>query len=428
MAEAREVGLLGSTRSNLCVANSEEPVSAPACRQPKASARAITMNFVTGGLGSAIFSLPWSLAGSSILPAVLIVGLVLLINAWTISIVVRAAEKYGVFDLGSVIGQLPGGMGKPLQAVTNVFVWITMFLCLVSYIIVIHDSALKFVKGTILEPRFILVALASLCVLPLCFLSQQWLEKTSGVAIAVNVYLFGLLGVLYGQAASNGDLPHGSCVLGSTIRGNFAMVSVMFQAVIIQMCVLPMYQELENRSPQKFNRIVAVGFSILFLIFCCFSIVGYLLIGKDVQSNILEDLPRNVGSYIAQAGTMVVVACVYPIMVYPMIAPLQTGHASICRIPSGVVVRIAKCVIVAAAMLTAFAVEELGTVNVVNGAMSAAVFVAIVPSVIGFVLLDSGICSKVALGLLFVGGVTVSVLGLFFNKNYVADLKCLISA
>mmetsp|Transcript_108818 Transcript_108818/g.338049 ORF Transcript_108818/g.338049 Transcript_108818/m.338049 type:complete len:418 (-) Transcript_108818:68-1321(-) len=417
MPDEREVGLL-----------SEKPVPASGGRAPRASARAITMNVVTSGLGSAIFSLPWSLAGSSILPALLIMGLVLLANAWTISIVVRAAERYSVFDLGGVIGRLPGRLGKPLQAATNVFVWASMFLCLVSYVIVIHDSALKFVRGTWLESRLVLVALASLCVLPLCFLNQQWLEKTSSVAIAVNIYLFGLLGVLYCQAASDGDLPPGSCLLGSTVRGNFAMISVMFHAVVIQMCVLPMYAELENRSPQKFNKIVAVGFTILFVLFSGFSIAGYLLIGENVKSNILQDLPRSTGSSIAQVGVMLVVACVYPIMVYPMIAPLQACQGDLCGVPRGLALATAKCVIVAGAMLTALVVEELGTVNVVNGAVSAAMCVAILPSVIGLVLLESGACGKAALVSLLVGGLAVSVFGLYFDRNYVEDLRCLVPA
>merc|ERR1719454_2270023 len=104
-----------------------------------------------------------------------------------------------------------------------------MFLCLVSYIIVIHDSAEGFLKGTQFNSRLTIVSLASLLVLPLCFLKMKWLEKTSSVAVFINIYLFILVGVYYAQKASQHDLPDGSCMIGWTVRGNFSMVTVMFQ-------------------------------------------------------------------------------------------------------------------------------------------------------------------------------------------------------
>jgi len=392
----------------------------------KATARAITMNFITGGLGSAIFSLPWSLAGASIIPSVIIVGLVLMVNAWTISIVIRVADRYNEFDLGGVISHLPHGLGPPLQVVTNVFVWASMFLCLVSYIIVIHDGAATLFEGHwIAKSRFLLVALASLCVLPLCFFSQRLLERTSSGAIAVNIYIFTLIGVLYGETVADNKLPAGCCVLGLTVKGSFAMVTVMFQAVIVQMCVLPMYQELEDRSPRKFDKIVAVGFGTLFFMFCGFATIGYLLIGPTVDSNILNDLPRNAASNVARVGTMCVMGCVYPIMVYPMIAPI---HGPLFGVPRDQVVTVAKFVIVLAAMCIAYITADLGEVNVINGAMSVGIFVALIPSVLGLVLLETSTPYKVALVVLLLAGMGLCAAGFIFSKNYVEELQCSIHA
>lgn len=403
---------------------------------PKASSRAITINLITGGLGSAIFSLPWSLAGSSIIPGMIITAAVLVLNGWTISILVRAAEKYQVFDIGSVISHLPGGLGKPLQVITNVFVWFSMFLCLVSYIIVIHDSAEHFLspggEADTGQSRLMLVSLASLVVLPLCFLKMSWLEKTSSIAVFINIYLFIIVGVFYFTREGKDLESKGCCVLGWTIRGNFAMMTVMFQAVIIQMCVLPMYKELEDRSPAKFNRIVAVGFSVLFVLFCGFSTLAYLLIGPTVADDVLsgknhkDALPINRWSDIAKVGVIFVVSCVYPIMVYPMIAPLEAADfMSGARKKTSIV--LAKFLIVIGALLVAWQVESLGTINVVNGAMSAGIFVALVPSSIGLLMLDVGPAHKVALYCLLFGGLGVSGCGFVFNDNYVDDLKCSIS-
>jgi len=424
-AEAQDKALIDPT----CYQQLDQPSAvSPAADEPKASARAITLNFITGGLGSAIFSLPWSVAGASVLTSVAIVAAVMLLNFWTIAIVVRAGERYGVFDLGSIVAQLPHGLGRPLQAVTNIFIWAAMFFTLVSYIIVIHDSFSGFVAGTFLDNRFLLVLIAAVLVLPLCFLSQKLLEGTSSLAVLVNVYLFVLIGVLYGLAASGGRLPEGCCLLGSTVRGNFAMITVMFQAVIVQMCVLPMYKALENRSPQKFNRIVAVGFGVLFVLFCGFSSIGYLLSGPKVASNILQDLPKGPPTSVAEASVIAVVASVYPIMVYPMIAPIEAGGSHIFGLSRTGAVSVAKVVIVAASALVAACVTTLGFVNVINGAMSALVFVALLPSVVGLMLLDTGACHKVALWFLLVLGTVLSLMGFVFNENYVGDLHCALAA
>jgi len=433
--EARDVSLLPSSKASEPERETEEQGQEQQLQEvedtePKATARAITINFITGGLGSAIFSLPWSLAGTSIIPGMVIVALVLLVNGWTISILVRAAERYKAFDLGSVISHLPGGLGPPLQVITNIFVWISMFLCLVSYIIVIHDSGAHFLKHTFLNSRLMLVSLASLLVLPLCFLSQKWLEKTSSIAVLINIYLFVLVGVFYGQKAGNDDLPDNCCALGWTIRGNFAMVTVMFQAVIIQMCVLPMYRELENRTPEKFDRIVAVGFSALFVIFSGFSTLAYLLIGPNVSNDVLKPaseggLPDSRWTDAAKLGVIFVVACVYPIMVYPMIAPLQSSE--FLRGPRRkIAITSAKVLIVLAALVVSWLVDSLGVVNVVNGAMSCGIFVALVPSVVGLRLLEAGAGYRVALVLLLVFGLAVSGAGFVFSDNYTGDLKCAI--
>jgi len=332
------------------------------------------------------------------------------------------------FDLGGLIGKLPGRMAPILQVITNFFVWASMFLCLVSYLIVIHDSAHTVlrdqIQGTLFDSRLVLVSLAAIVVLPLCFLNQRLLEKTSSIAVAINVYVFIFIFVLFCRKAIDDDLPQNTCLLGMTVRGNFSMASVMFQAVIIQMCVLPMYEELEDRSPRKFDKIVAVGFGTLFILFCGFSAVNYMLFGESVPSNVLQSLPSNGWSTIARIGVMFVVAFVYPIMVYPMIAPLTASTSGFIANRRHSVAVVAKIAITACALVTAVSIRTLGLVNVLDGAMSAAIFVALVPSIIGWHLMDSSRYYKAALICLLVGGLAISFTGLFFTDNYVGDLKC----
>lgn len=378
------------------------------------SAAKVTLNVITGGLGSGILSLPWSTAGATLVPALVIIAVVLVMNAWTIAILVRAAERFQTFDLGGVLAQLPGPRRATiLQAISNIIVWISMFLCLVGYLVVIGDSAQRAVQDV---NRHLVVTLGALLVLPLCFLNQDKLALSSSLTVGVNVYIFILLGVLLGQEAAH-EKVETPCFFNMG-RGTIAMVTAMMTSVIIQMCVLPMYEELENRTPQKFDKVIVVAFSVLFLLFAAFSVAGQTLYGLDVSSNILKDLPRNAGGFVAQCGTVIAMAGVYPIMLLPMVAPIRNSRykSTVTPVTIGIVL---------ASLGVAWFCEDLGFLNVINGALTVGVFVGLVPAVVGISLLGM---SKLWLGLLCFVCAATSILGFIYTDNYAYDNvggKCL---
>lgn len=392
-------------------------------QQERATSQQITVNLITGGLGAGILSLPWSTAGSSIIPSLLIIAGVLILNGWTIMILVRAADHKQAFDLGSVLSHLPGRMGPAAQIVCNIMVWVSMFMCLVSYFIVLADSMVPFTAGTILARREVAVAIIASVALPLSFLDLRSLSWTSCLAVVGNVYIFMLLIGLY----TNQPAPVDVCIMGLS-RGNVAMVSAMMQAVIIQMCVLPMYQQLENRTPQKFLGIVSTAFCALFAIFSGFSVVAYLTFGPMVHGNLLLDLPHSVWGNMGRAAASISVLAVFPIMVMPMIAPVkklerQGGMQFACLVATvGIVIMVS---------ITAFFVRDLGFMNVINGATCVGFFVALFPALVGLYILErrDGIVWKIAMFTLLAFGFTMSALGFLYTDNYVADVSghCLLS-
>mmetsp|Transcript_89272 Transcript_89272/g.139744 ORF Transcript_89272/g.139744 Transcript_89272/m.139744 type:complete len:332 (-) Transcript_89272:45-1040(-) len=323
-----------------------------------------------------------------------------------------------------------------------------MMLSLISYLIAIHDSAIIFVKDSWLaQGRLPLVGLAALLVLPLCFLPQKYLSPTSLVATLANVNLFALLAALLVGHGSDGSLPSETCIFG-VARGGVTMISAMMQCIIIQMCVLPMYEVLENRSPQKFRRVLAVAFGALIVIFCGFSIMAYLVFGPTVESNVLINLPRNAWADVSQVSVILVVAAVYPIMLLPMLAPIKSldmhwflgGTENERRLTSDdedvreSIVNAAifrrKCFVVAVTVaivgisfIGAYLIESLGFINVVDGSLCVGVFTSLAPGLVGLWLLDR--CSRVwnikMAALLFVGTVAF-IVGLALTDNYRDEL------
>lgn len=377
----------------------------------------LSFNIIACGLGTGIFTLPWSMAGASVVPAVAIVGGVLALNAWTISIIVAAAERHQVFDLGGLLGRLPGNLGRAEHFV-NAAIWFTMYLCLVGYLIVFADC----VQSSGLEPgvsRPALVVLAALVVLPLCFMDQARLSMTSLLSVTATITVLAVLAVELVSEELAGSRPP-VCFFGAS-KGCIAMVSAMMQTVVIQMCVLPMYAEMRNRNEGAFNRVVAVSFSALFVVFAAFGMLGFLTYGRDVSSNVIKNLPTTGLGIFARLCAAASVLGVFPIIMSPMLAPLRA-----CGGEGGWIAAVATICITVAVTGAALRLHDLGQINVVNGALSMGVFVAIVPCLIGLYLLGplSEKCPwRWGMLGLAVCGTALSVLGLVMTNNYTQELQ-----
>jgi len=406
---------------------------------PKTSFAAMTTNLITAGLGAGILSLPWSLAGASVGVGVATIAVGLLVNGWTLMILVEAAEKTQRFELGALVAQLPGRhLGVFMQVFMNLAVWVSNFGTLIGEMIIVVDSALDVVEFNgltegLLGRRWFWMALGSAFVLPLCYLDQQKLAFSSTLSILVNIYLFGLIALQFASPEVVGTIPldppatEQVCYLAFT-KGTFTMFSAMTQTVAIQMCVLPMYKSMDRRSPARFQKALGISFGFLFLLFSSFAVVTVLTVGPGVNSNVLLDLPRNNFSNVARLGMLLVVAGVYPLMVAPMVEPLQAwAEARGEGAPAAeALVTGAKGAIVGAAMIAGCFVRTLGLMNVLNGAVAVGVFAALAPCLVGSMLLTrtgrAAWWHQASMFVLFCFGVVMMCVGLVFTDNYVDEL------
>merc|ERR1712048_242594 len=101
----------------------------------------------------------------------------------------------------------------------------------------------------VLSKRPAIVIICSMFLLPLCFLDQRRLSFTPvmGVVVFGNLFAFLVSSFVIEEQSLNAPPV---CFFGLS-KGSVAMLSAMMQAVIVQMCVLPMYAEMENRTPAK---------------------------------------------------------------------------------------------------------------------------------------------------------------------------------
>jgi len=285
---------------------------------------------------------------------------------------------------------------------------------LVSYTNIM-GGALATAMGNGPVPGILHCVIVSAVMLPLCFCNQEYLKFSSMVTVIVTIYIFMLM-------TAQEKKPHGICLVGMG-KGFLSMVSVMMQAIVIQMCVLPIYKEMRDPTPKKFNRSVQISFTSLLVIFAAFSVVGYITYGPGVDSDILNSLGSDAwGKSGRIAGGLCVVGG-YPIFAQSMVAPIWNSKSSM-RLP---LYTVAMVVTVAIPMTISFFIHDLGLLNVIGGAISSIAFVAFIPPVVGYFLLERTCARVVAYVLLFVMGLTFGILSFFFQDNYEATVKCFAS-
>merc|ERR1719201_2349589 len=90
-----------------------------------------------------------------------------------------------------------------------------------------------------------------------------------------------------------------------------------------QAAVLPMYAEMAERSPQRFAWLQALAAITGWVLVMLVAVAGDLRYGLNVSSNVLIDLPQTPLSKFAQFAVLVVVSSTYPMVFYPVTAPLR---------------------------------------------------------------------------------------------------------
>ncbi|CAE7603797.1 STY13 [Symbiodinium sp. CCMP2456] len=246
---------------------------------------------------------------------------------------------------------------------------------------------------------------------------QRLLSFTSTLSVLAVMLVFALMTSVFMQD-HEASLP--ICMAGLS-WGSVSMFASMMQTVVLQMCVLPMYGEMRNRSPGAFAKVVYWGFAVLFIVCASFALLGYFTFGSAVKSNVLLSLPTSRAGNLARLCAGASVVGVYPIILKPMIATLYRpgeGH-------DGLTTHWATGSVVAGVMMASLVLSDLGKLNIFNGAVSMGVFVAIVPFLVGCNLLQrfqQAESAKLALYVLLVLGLIGSVLALILDDNYAKEL------
>ncbi|KAL5574529.1 hypothetical protein UlMin_016228 [Ulmus minor] len=298
------------------------------------------------GISGAVFNLTTSIIGAGImaLPATmkvlgLILGFVLIILIGIISeISVELWVRFSVFCKASSYGEVVQyALGKPARVLSEICIIVNNAGVLVVYLIIMGDvmsGSLHHVgvfdqwlgHGVWDHRKLLILVVLVVFLAPLCALEKiDSLSLTSAASVALAVVfvvvasVIALIKLVEGKIEAPRLFPD----FGSkeSILDLLVVIPIMTNAYVCHFNVQPIYNELEGPSPQKMNRVGRITTVLCVVVYAATAISGFLLFGKDTESDILINFDKDLGikfssalNYIVRVGYILHLVLVFPVI------------------------------------------------------------------------------------------------------------------
>ncbi|KAF5741752.1 Transmembrane amino acid transporter family protein [Tripterygium wilfordii] len=298
------------------------------------------------GLSGAVFNLTTTVIGAGImaLPATMkvlgvVLGLVLIVLIGILSeISVELLVRYAVLTKSSTYGEVvERALGRQARVLSEICIIVNNAGVMVVYLIIMGDVMSgsphhtgvfdQWLGHGFWDHRKILILLVLVIFLaPLCALDKiDSLSMTSAASVALAVvfvivcFVVALIKFVEGKIES----PRMSPDFGSkkAILDLLVVIPIMSNAYVCHFNVQPIYNELEERSPRKMNRVGRITTILCVLVYASTAVSGYLLFGKDTESDVLTNFDKDLGirfsaalNYIVRVGYILHLILVFPVI------------------------------------------------------------------------------------------------------------------
>ncbi|KAL5735519.1 hypothetical protein ACOSP7_029991 [Xanthoceras sorbifolium] len=298
------------------------------------------------GVPGAVFNLTTSIIGAGImaLPATmkvlgLFVGFVLIIlmgilSQISVELLVRFSVSVKATSYGEVVQH---ALGRPARVLSEICIIINNAGVLVVYLIIMGDvmsGSLHHVgvfdqwlgNGLWDQRKLVIFIVMVVFLAPLCALNRiDSLSLTSAASVALAVvfvvvcFAVAFIKLVEGKI----DPPRMSPDFGSkkAILDLLVVIPIMTNAYVCHFNVQPIYNELEGRSIQKMNRVGRITTVLCVVVYASTAISGYLLFGKDTESDVLTNFDKDLGirfssalNYIVRVGYILHLVLVFPVI------------------------------------------------------------------------------------------------------------------
>ncbi|KAJ9559705.1 hypothetical protein OSB04_004865 [Centaurea solstitialis] len=291
-------------------------------------------NLATSVIGAGIMALPATMKVLGLVVGVVLIFLMGVLSEISVELLVRFAVQSKSNSYGEVVQH---ALGKPARIVSEICIVVNNAGVLVVYLIIIGDvmsGSLRHVgvfdqwlgNGFWDHRKLVILIVIVLFLAPLCALDKiDSLSTTSAASVALAVvfvmvaFFVAFIKLVEGKI----DAPRLAPDFGSkkAVLDLLVVIPIMSNAYVCHFNVQPIYNELEDPSPKKMNKVGRLTTVLCVMIYASTAIAGYLLFGDGTESDILTNFDKPLGirfstalTYIVRVGYVLHLVLVFPVI------------------------------------------------------------------------------------------------------------------
>lgn len=291
-------------------------------------------NLVTSIIGAGIMALPATMKVLGVIPGLILIFLMGVLSEVSVELLVRFSVLAKAESYGDVV---QNALGAPARIFSEICIIINNAGVLVVYLIIMGDvMSGSFHHEGVFDQwlghgfwdhrKLLILFIVVVFLAPLCFLEKidsLSLTSAASVALAVVFVVVCVVIALIKLVEGRIETPRMTPDFGSkkAILDLLVVIPIMTNAYVCHFNVQPIYNELEDRSPQKMNQVGRITTVLCIVIYASTAVSGYLLFGNDTESDILTNFDKDLGirfssilNYIVRVGYIFHLILVFPVI------------------------------------------------------------------------------------------------------------------
>ncbi|XP_023740115.1 amino acid transporter AVT1I [Lactuca sativa] len=378
-------------------------------------------NCLNGLSGVGILSVPYALASGGWL-SLLLLPLIAISTFYTGLLIQRCMDSDPtITNYSELGGRAFGKTGKTLVSIT---MNIELYLVATGFLILEGDNLCNLfpdidfdIFGVHIDPKSGFIVFVAIIILPTNWLNNMSvLSYISASGVAASVII---LGSIFWGGAFDG--------IGFQEKGNLVKWNGIPSAISLYAfcyCAHPVFPTLYTsmKNQRQFSKVLFLCFAFCTATYSLMAVIGYLMFGSNVESEITLNLPtNNISSKVAIFTTLVTPIAKYALMVTPIVntieARFQSSYSK--RIRSFII----RTLLMISTVVVALSLPFFGYLMALVGALLSATVSITVPCLC--YLKISGIYRRIGVEMtivVFVGliGVVVAIVGTYVS---ILDIK-----
>ncbi|CAK9146275.1 unnamed protein product [Ilex paraguariensis] len=301
-------------------------------------------NLTTSMIGAGIMALPATMKVLGLPLGVVLIVLMGILSEISVELFVRFSVQCNASSYGVVV---QAALGRTARILSDICIIVNNAGVLVVYLIIMGDvmSGSNHHIGVFDQwlgngfwdhRKLVILVIVVLFLAPLCALEKiDSLSLTSAASVALAVVFVFVAFVVAAIKLVEGKIeaPRMTPDFGSkkAILDLLVVIPIMSNAYVCHFNVQPIYNELEGRSPQKMNKVGRITTVLCVLVYTSTAIAGYLLFGKDTETDVLTNFDKDLGirfstalNYIVRVGYILHLVLVFPVIHFSLRQTVDT--------------------------------------------------------------------------------------------------------